>query len=239
MGERVLHPVGVVLGGNGGQCVALVAKALEIRGRDGAEHARKTRRVGRFFFHIGAAQQGLGDLGAGHGVHDLEAHHQRVAHTAGFDRVHGRPNGGRTGGTGVLKTHCGHMAQARHGHGHQRAGEVLRHEAAVVVAHKHAIDVLRLQACAVQRGLHRIADQLLGIDRVELAKRGMAPANDAAAAHDAAPTFCSSGVVRRKVGKPTPEASKPPSTARNWPLMKLASLLHKKPTVLAISSVLP
>ena len=38
--------------------------------------------------------------------------------------------------------------------------------------------------------------------------------------------------LRRSVGRPTPAASKPPSTARNWPLMKLASSLHRKPTVL-------
>jgi hypothetical protein len=45
--------------------------------------------------------------------------------------------------------------------------------------------------------------------------------------------------LRRSVGRPTPAASKPPSTARNWPLMKLASSLHRKPTVLAISSGVP
>ena len=41
------------------------------------------------------------------------------------------------------------------------------------------------------------------------------------------------------VGSPTPVASNPPSTASTWPLMKLEASPHKKPTALAISSVVP
>ncbi len=45
--------------------------------------------------------------------------------------------------------------------------------------------------------------------------------------------------VLRKLGKPTPAASKPPSTARICPLIKLAASLHKNATALAISSTVP
>ena len=44
---------------------------------------------------------------------------------------------------------------------------------------------------------------------------------------------------RRRVGRPTPDASKPPSTASTWPLMNDAASLQRKPTASAISSVVP
>jgi hypothetical protein len=60
---RVVHAVGVVLGGDGRQRIRLVAEALEVAAGDAAEDAGKTRRVAAFFLHVGALDQRRGDSG--------------------------------------------------------------------------------------------------------------------------------------------------------------------------------
>ncbi len=143
------------------------------------------------------------------------------------------------------------MPQFRKRERDERAAEVLRQKTAIEVADEDAVDVTRLESGRLQRRLDRFAHELFRVDGVELAEVGVAPADDVRLIHVCDPcdvfemgeaqTCVSpfSAMRRRSVGRPTPAASNPPSTASTCPLMKLDSSPHRKPTALAISSVVP
>ena len=97
----------------------------------------------------------------------------------GLDRAQALVHGGRAGGAGVLDPGRGLEAQGRVGLQHERAGEVLRHEAAVEMAEPDLVDLGRLQAGVGDRTRGRLDDQALGAAALVLAERQMAPADDA------------------------------------------------------------
>ena len=220
----------MILGGDRRQGIGLVAKAREVILRDQAEDAGKAARRMGLFLDIGRLEQGFADLLVGQGVHFFHANDQGVADASAAQRIHGRPDRGRSRRAGIFKTHGGGVAQLRDGDTGERCAEILCSEPGIEVGHEHGIDILGLESRRLDGRQGRVANQLLKIDGVELAERGVAPADDIRLFHDR---------FFLRVGMPTPEASKPPSTARNWPLMKLAAGLHRKPTALAISSGVP
>ena len=230
MRVRVIDTVGVILGGNRRQGIGLVAKAREVILRDQAKDAGKAAWRMGFFLDVGCLEQGFADLLVGQRVHLFHADDQSVADASASQCIHGGPDRGRPRGAGVFKPHGRCMAQLRDGDAGERGAEILRCETGVEVGHEHGIDILGFEPRRFDGRQGRVANQLLKIDGVELAERGVAPADDVGLFHDR---------FFLRVGMPTPEASKPPSTARNWPLMKLAAGLHRKPTALAISSGVP
>ena len=66
------------------------------------------------------------------------------------------------------------------GHCHRRQGcrEVLADEAGIEVADKDAVDVLGLEAGAVECGLDRVPDHLLQVQLVEFPEGRVAPSDD-------------------------------------------------------------
>ena len=169
----------MVLGGDGGQRVGLVAVALEVAGGDLAEHAGEAALDALLLVDIGAAQQRLADGRAGKLGHLLHTDHEHDAGGPGLDRAQALMHGGRAGGAGVLDPGRGLEAQGRVGLEHERAGEVLGDEAAIEVAEPDLVDVGGLEAGVGDGGGGCLDDQALRTAALVLAERQMAPADDA------------------------------------------------------------
>ena len=153
--------------------------ALEIAGRDLAEHAGEAALDALLLVDIGAAQERLADGGAGELGHLLHADHEHDPGGPGLDRPQALVHGGRAGGAGVLDPGRGLEAQGGVGLEHERAGEVLRDEAAIEVAEPDLVDLGWLEPCVGDRSRGRLDDQALGAAALVLAERQMAPADDA------------------------------------------------------------
>ena len=95
--------VAVVLGGDGGQRVRLVAVALEVGLGDVPEDAGEAALDLALLLEIGGLQQGLADRGARQLGHLLDADHEHEARLA-RPAIDFRPSmdRGRAGGAGVL-----------------------------------------------------------------------------------------------------------------------------------------
>ena len=92
----------MVLGGDRGERVALIAVLLEVTLGDLAEHAGEAALDRALLLEVGGAEQRLGDLGPGQVGHLLDAHHQDETRPARADRLQALVDRGRAGGAGIL-----------------------------------------------------------------------------------------------------------------------------------------
>ena len=99
---RIADAVLVVLGGDHGERIGLVAVPLEVGGGDLAEDAGETARRVAVLRQVGGLEEVLADLGARRRRHLLDPDDERDAGAAGFDGLDGPVHGGRAGGAGVL-----------------------------------------------------------------------------------------------------------------------------------------
>ena len=142
----IVDAVLVVLGGDGGERIRLVAMALEIALRDLAEHAGETGRRVAILGKIGGAQQVLADLRAGRRRHLLGADHQHDARGVRVDGADALPDRRRAGRAGILDARRRLEAQAVVGLQHQARGEILGGEAGVEMAEHDLVDIVGADA---------------------------------------------------------------------------------------------
>ena len=175
----IVDTVFVVLGGDHGERIGLVAVALEVGLRDLAEDAGETGRRLAILRQIGGLEQVLADLGAGRGRHLFRADHQHDAGATGIDGADALPDGGGTGGAGIFDARRGLEAQPIVGLQHQARCEILRRETGVEMAEHDLVDIVRADAGVVERVNGDLGDQALQRLAFELTETRMRPADDA------------------------------------------------------------
>ena len=178
VGEGVLRAVPVVLGGDGGERVGLVAVALEVALRDQAEDAGEAAPDVRFLLHVGGLEQVFGHLLAARAGHLLDADHEHEARAARADRRHALVDRRRARGAGVL-----HVGGRREAHRvvhlqRQRGGEGLVAEPPGG-AHDDLVHVRRPDAGIGERRPRGLQRQRFRVGVRALAERGVAPTDDA------------------------------------------------------------
>ena len=177
--HRVGDAVPVVLRGDAGQRVGLVAVALEVFLRDLAENAGETALDIVLLLAVGGAQQHVVDLGAGQLGHLLDADDEHEPRLAGVDRVEPHMDRRRAGGAGILDAGRRLEAERRVGLEHQRGREFLLDEAAVHRAEKHLVDIGGRDAGIGERALRDFDDQRFDIAPLVPAEFGVRPTDDA------------------------------------------------------------
>ncbi len=166
----------MVLRGDAGERVGLVAVALEIGLGDAAEHAGEAAIDLALLLQVGGADQYVGDVrGLGH---LLGADDEHVPRALRRDGVHALMDRGRSRGAGILDARRRLEAQRRIGLQHQRRGEFLAHE------HAHGADENLIDVGGRQPGIgDRVGgdadDQGFDILAFELAEARMRPTHDA------------------------------------------------------------
>ena len=176
---RIADAVLVVLGGNAGERIRLIAPALEIKRGDLAENPGKTAVDVGFLADIGRLEQIAADFRTGRRRHLLDADDEHDARGAGGDRFQSLVHGGGTGRAGVLDAGGALEAQVGRGLQHQRGGEVLRREAGIEVAEHNLVDVLCRNSGVGERLARDLDDQTLDGLAGELAEGRMRPSHDA------------------------------------------------------------
>ncbi len=178
LGVRVTDAVLVVLGGDHGQRIGLVAVFLEIQTGDLAENAGKAAIDLGFLAHIGRFQQIAPDLGGRRRRHLLDTDAKHDARRARLDRLDPLMHGSRAGGAGVF--HPGRALETQIGRGlqHQRGGKILRRKACVKVPQHDLVDVLRPDAGIGQRLSRNPHNQAFDALTAQFSERGMGPAHD-------------------------------------------------------------
>ncbi len=99
---RIANTVFVVLGGDAGERIRLIAPALEIQCGDLAEDAGEAAVDIGFFPHIGCLEQIASDLRGRRRGHLLDADHEHDAGGASGDRFKPLMHGGGAGSAGIL-----------------------------------------------------------------------------------------------------------------------------------------
>ncbi len=181
LGQRVRRAVLVVLCGDPGERVRLVAIALEIALGDLTENAGKPAFDPVFLLAVAGAEQNVADLRARHLGHLLDADDQSEPRLLGGNRVQPLVDCRRTGGAGILDP--GRRLEAKAGIGlkHERGREFLADKAAVHRAEKDRVDIGRGDPGIGERRLRRLDDQRLNVLVLVLAEFRMRPAHDAPA----------------------------------------------------------
>src|SRR5471032_2445148 len=201
LGQRVVHRVLVVLGGDGGDLALRGAVALHVVAADGGvdvhEHAvglvgHAARRRHDAFAHgqqrglvlldrrnVPAAVEGGEHLGLVGDVHLFGADGQRDVALAGAQRYRGQVEGRGAGGAGVFHRVDGDAFDAQAAHG-DRAGD--RGLALELAVGQRAVvgraEVGLVAAGVVQRQADRFADQVVQAAFEQAAELGHADAND-------------------------------------------------------------
>ena len=178
LGERIADPVAMVLCGDPGERVGLVAVLLEIEPGDLAKDSRKAARDIRLVAHIGCFEQVAADLGGRGRGHLLDSDDKHDTGRFGGDRVDPLVHGGRTGGARVLDPGRPFESQVRVGLQHQRRGKVLCGKARIEMAEHDLVDVPSADACVGQRLPGYPHDQALDRLGIELAERCVGPSDD-------------------------------------------------------------
>ena len=179
LGVRVGDAVLVVLGGNRGERVGLIAMFLEVLLRDPGENAREAALDFTFLLQVGGFQQNAADLGAGKGGHLLDADDEHEAGLLGLDRLHALMQRRGSCGAGVLDSRRRLEAKGIVGLQDQGGREALGREALVVGAQHQFVDVPDLEPCVGDGCGRDLEDQGLDVLAFVLAKGGVAPTDDA------------------------------------------------------------
>ena len=169
----------MVLGGDAGKRVGLVAPTLEVARGDLAENTGKAAVDIGFFAHVRCLEQVAPDLGSGRRRHLLGTDHEHDAGSLGGDCLEALMHGGRTGGAGVLDPAGAFEAQIRRGLEDQRGGKILGREAGVEMAEHDFVDVAGGDPGIGERLGRHPHDQALDRLALETAEGGVGPANDA------------------------------------------------------------
>ncbi len=177
LGQRIGDTVAVVLRGDAGQRVGLVAVALEVPVWPFARRCRRSRSRcrpppsgTRHSIRISAT---CGTLDFGH---FLGPDHQHEPCTTGGDRVESLVDRRGSGGAGVLHPCRGLESQTVGDLERHRGQEALADESAAIVAQVDLVDVLRLESCVFDGVPRDSRDQRFDALRVQLAERRMGPA---------------------------------------------------------------
>ena len=183
LGVGVVDAVLVVLCGDGGQRVGLVAITLEVALGDLAEDPGETGGDFAFFAAVGCGEEDVADLRAGGGGHFFGADDEGEAAAAGGQEVAGAVDGGGAGGAGVFE--AGGLGEAEFGDGLQDEGrrKVLFGEAVVEEGDEDAVDVGGVDAGIVDGGAGDAGDEGFDVGVFELAEGGVGPADDAGFGH--------------------------------------------------------
>ncbi len=178
LGVGVFDAVLVVLGGDAGERVRLVAVFLEIALRDLAENAGKATRRIAVFRQVGRLQQVLADFRRRRRRHLLDTDDQHVARIARGNGAHALMHGGRTRRAGIFHPRRALEAERRVGLQHEGSGEILRRKSGVEMPEHDLVDIARLKAC-VGDGVagHRYDHAFDGFIRM-LAEGRVRPADD-------------------------------------------------------------
>ena len=178
--ERVLRAVSVVLGGDGGERVRLVAMALEIALRDQAEDSGETARDMGFLPDIGRFEQVFRDFRAARAGHFLDADDEYEAGIPGADRGHALMDRRAARGAGVLDIGCRREAHRIVELQRQRRGKGLLRQAARA-ADDDLVDVPGADARIGERRRRRFEHQRLDVGLGARAECRMAPTDDTCA----------------------------------------------------------
>ena len=175
---RIADAVLVVLGGDHGQRIGLVAPFLEIEAGDLAEDAGEAAVDLGFLAHVGCFQQVAPDLGAGVVVICSTPTQSTMRAARASIALMPLMHGGRTGGAGVLDPGRALEAQIGRGLQHQRGGKILCRKAGVEMPEHDLVDVLGRDAGIGQRLAGHPHDQAFDALTAELSEGGMGPADD-------------------------------------------------------------
>src|ERR1700730_8035056 len=168
----------VILGGDHGERVRLVAVFLKIQRRDPAENSREAARDVGLLAHIRRLEEIAADVGRGRRGHLLSPDHEHNAGRAGLDRPYALMHRGGPGRACVLDTGRGLETQIRRGLEHQGGGKILRRKTGVEVTEQDFIDICRRNAGVIERGVRGADYQAFHRFVIKPAEGRMSPADD-------------------------------------------------------------
>ncbi len=168
----------MVLGGDHGERIRLVAEFLEIGLSDARKNSGKTRRNARFFLAVTGAEQRVAHFRGCPCRHLFDADDQHVTTLPRLQEIAPGMNGGAARGAGVFGAAHRFEAQGRHRLQDQAGRKVLPRHAAVEHADEHRVDLLRRQTGIFDRRQRHVGNQRLGILVLMFAEGRMGPAHD-------------------------------------------------------------